>query len=149
MEITGTVSRILAQKPATVWSISPDKTVFDAIQLMAEKNVGAIPVIEHDRLLGILSERDYTRKVILRGKSSRETPVSDIMSKDLFVVHGDDSVEECMRLITEHRVRHLPVVDEDRLIGIVSIGDLVNWVISAQQATIDHLERYITGDYPA
>jgi CBS domain-containing protein len=149
MEITGTVSRILAQKPATVWSIAPKKTVFDAIQLMAEKNVGALPVIDQDRLLGVISERDYTRKVILKGKSSRETPVEDIMTRELFTAHANDNVTDCMRRMTEHRVRHLPVMDGSRLVGILSIGDLVNWVISAQQVTIDHLERYITGGYPA
>jgi CBS domain-containing protein len=149
MEITGTVSRILAQKPATVWTISPQHTVYDAIQMMAEKNVGALPVVEQGELVGLISERDYTRKVILRGRSSRETPVAEIMSQDLFTAHLDDSVEECMRIMTERRVRHLPVLDQDRLTGIISIGDLVNFMISAQQATIDHLERYITGGYPA
>jgi CBS domain-containing protein len=149
MEIAGTVSRILAQKPASVWSISPQTMVYDAIALMAEKNCGALPVVENGRLLGVISERDYSRKVILKGKSSRETPVRDIMATDLFVAHPEDSVTDCMRVMTERRVRHLPVMDGNRLIGIVSIGDLVNWTISAQQATIDHLERYITGDYPA
>jgi CBS domain-containing protein len=149
MAVSGRVSAILAQKKvSTVWSIPPNAMVIDAIQLMDEKNVGALTVVENDTLVGIVSERDYTRKVILKGRSSKETPVSDIMTKQLLTVNPSRTVTECMRLMTEKRVRHLPVLEGSNLIGILSIGDVVNWFISAQTATIDNLERYITGDYP-
>jgi CBS domain-containing protein len=149
MEIAGSVSAILAHKGSAVWSIAPNATVFDAIQLMADKNVGALPVVENGRLAGIISERDYTRKVILKGKSSKETPVSDIMTQGLVTADAGDSVTECMRVMTEKRIRHLPVMEGSKMIGLVSIGDLVRRIISAQTATIDNLEKYITGDYPA
>lgn len=149
MQVTGTVSAILARKGPHVWSIAPNSTVFNAIQLMAEKNVGALTVVDNATLLGIISERDYIRKVILKGKSSKETPVRDIMTEQLLTVNPSDSVTECMRVMTEKRVRHLPVLEGAKLVGILSIGDLLNWVISAQTATIDNLERYITGDYPS
>jgi CBS domain-containing protein len=149
MEIAGSVGGILAQKGSAVWSIAPNAMVFDAIQLMAEKNVGALPVVEDGKLVGIISERDYTRKVILKGKSSKETPIKDIMTQELLTVHPGDSISECMHLMTDRRVRHLPVIEEDKLVGLVSIGDLVRRIISAQSATIDNLEKYITGDYPA
>ena len=149
MEIAGSVSAILAHKGSAVWSIAPNATVFDAIQLMADKNVGALPVVENGRLVGIISERDYTRKVILKGKSSKETPVRDIMTQELVTAHPGDSINECMHVMTEKRVRHLPVMEGSKMIGLVSIGDLVRRIISAQTATIDNLEKYITGDYPA
>ncbi len=149
MEVSGRVSAILAQKKAsTVWSIGPNAMVIDAIQLMDAKNVGALPVVENGTLVGIVSERDYTRKVILKGRSSKETPVSDIMTEQLLTVNPNESVTECMRIMTEKRVRHLPVLEGSNLVGILSIGDVVNWFISAQTATIDNLERYVTGDYP-
>jgi CBS domain-containing protein len=116
---------------------------------MADKNVGALPVVEDGRLAGIISERDYTRKVILKGKSSKETPVRDIMTQELITARSGDSVTECMRVMTDKRIRHLPVMDGSKIIGLVSIGDLVRRIISAQTATIDNLEKYITGDYPA
>jgi CBS domain-containing protein len=149
MEISGTVGAILAHKGSAVWSIAPNSTVFDAIQLMADKNVGALPVVENGELVGIISERDYTRKVILKGKSSKDTPVRDIMTKEPVIVHLGDSVDECMHMMTEKRVRHLPVFEGAKMVGILSIGDLVRRIISAQTATIDNLEKYITGDYPA
>jgi CBS domain-containing protein len=123
--------------------------VFDAIQLMADKNVGALPVIDNGKLVGIISERDYTRKVILKGKSSKETPVRDIMTSELVTVHPGDTVSECMQMMTDKRVRHLPVLEGANMVGLVSIGDLVRRIISAQTATIDNLEKYIHGDYPA
>jgi len=123
--------------------------VIDVIRLMDEKNVGALPVVDKGSLVGIVSERDYTRKVILKGRSAKETPVSDIMTRKVLTVTPSDSVTECMRLMTEKHVRHLPVVEGTELVGILSIGDVVNWLLSAQTATIDHLERYITGGYPA
>ena len=149
MEIAGSVGGILASKGSAVWSIAPNAMVFDAIQLMAEKNVGALPVVEDGKLVGMVSERDYTRKVILKGKSSKETPIKDIMTQELLTVHPGDSINECMHLMTDKRVRHLPVIEDDKMVGLVSIGDLVRRTISAQTATIDNLEKYITGDYPA
>ena len=144
MEVSGRVSAILAHKKAsTVWSIGPNAMVIDAIQLMGEKNVGALPVVDNGTLVGIVSERDYTRKVILKGRSSKETPVSDIMTAQLLTVTPSDHVIECMWIMTEKRVRHLPVLEGTNLVGILSIGDVVNWFITAQTATIDDLERYI------
>jgi CBS domain-containing protein len=149
MQVSGRVSAILAHKKAsTVWSIGPNAMVIDAIQLMDEKNVGALPVVDNGTLVGIVSERDYIRKVILKGRSSKETPVRDIMSEQLLTVNPSDSITECMRIMTDKRVRHLPVLEGSNLVGILSIGDVVNWFISAHTATIDNLERYITGDYP-
>lgn len=148
MEITTTIESILDRKGSGVWSVSPDNSVFEAISLMAEKNIGALPVLEGDRLVGMISERDYARKVILLGRGSRETAVSEIMTRNLRTVSLDDSVQECMQLMTENRFRHLPVVQEDKLIGLISIGDCVNWIISAQNAAIDDLERFVTGAYP-
>ena len=145
MKIAGTISGILAKKGSTVWSILPAATVFDAIALMADKNIGALPVVENDRLIGIISERDYTRKVILKGKSSKETRVEEIMTRDLVTAKPSDTVVDCMRVMTEERVRHLPVMEGAKMIGVLSIGDLVKWLISAQAATIDNLEQYITG----
>src|ERR1700722_3077731 len=149
MEIAGSISAILAHKGSAVWSIAPNTMVFDAIQLMADKHVGGCPVVENDRLVGIISERDYTRKVILKGKSSKETPVRDIMTLEIVTAHPGDSITECMHVMTEKRIRHLPVLDGAKMVGLVSIGDLVRRTISAQTATIDNLEKYITGDYPA
>jgi CBS domain-containing protein len=150
MNVSGNVSAILAHKKiSTVWSIGPDVLVNDVIRLMDEKNVGALPVVDKGALVGIVSERDYTRKVILKGRSSKDSAVSDIMTKKVLTVSPTDSVTECMRIMTEKRVRHLPVLEGTNLVGILSIGDVVNWLLSAQTATIDHLERYITGGYPA
>ena len=145
--MTGFISEILSHKNGTVWTIAPSATVFEAIQMMAEKNVGALLVLERGKLLGVISERDYTRKVALKGKSSKETPVREIVSGNVITVTPQHTVEACMRLMTEHRVRHLPVVDGDGILGVVSIGDLVNSIISAQHSTINQLETYITG-YP-
>jgi CBS domain-containing protein len=147
MNPNGTISEILNSKGTTVWSISPDATVFDAIELMADKNIGALLVTEADKLVGILTERDYTRKVALKGKVSKQTAVREILSGDVIRITPDHTVEECMRLMTDHRVRHLPVLDGDRILGVVSIGDLVNWIISAQTSTIQQLQTYIAG-YP-
>lgn len=147
MNAIGTIGEILNHKGASVWSIGPEATVFEAIQLMADKNIGALLVTDKNRLIGILSERDYTRKVALRGKSSKQTAVKEILSGQVIHVSPSHTVEECMRLMTDHRVRHLPVLDKDRILGVVSIGDLVNWIISAQSTTIHQLQTYITG-YP-
>jgi CBS domain-containing protein len=144
---TGSISDILEHKGNAVWTVSPDNTVFEAIQLMSEKNVGALLVTERGRLIGIVSERDYTRKVALKGKTSKDLRVRDIISDKVVSVTPQYTVEECMRAMTENRVRHLPVLDGETLIGVVSIGDLVNWIISAQSTTIRQLETYISG-YP-
>jgi len=145
---SGSISEILDHKGNAVWTVSPDNTVFEAIQLMSEKNIGALLVTERGKLVGIVSERDYTRKVALKGKTSKDLRVRDIISDQVLSVAPQHTVEECMRLMTENRVRHLPVLDGERLMGVVSIGDLVNWTISAQSTTIRQLETYISG-YPA
>ncbi|HEX5235340.1 MAG TPA: CBS domain-containing protein [Silvibacterium sp.] len=143
MELTGKIGSLLEKKTGPVWSLTPAATAYDAIAVMAEKQVGALPILEGEILLGIVSERDYARKVILKGKSSRETPVTEIMSAPVLTVTPSHTVEECMRIVTERRIRHLPVVDNGRIVGIVSVGDLVKWTITAQQETISSLEAYI------
>jgi CBS domain-containing protein len=148
MNISGTIDSILNDKGTTIWAVDPDDTVFEAIQLMADKNIGALLVMRDDRLIGIFSERDYTRKVVLKGKSSRETAVREIISTPVISVEPGDSVENCMRIMTENRVRHLPVMVGKNVVGIVSIGDLVNWIISAQHMALNQMEDYITGKYP-
>jgi CBS domain-containing protein len=149
MQIGGKARAILAQKRvSSVWTIDPNASVIDAIRLMDEKNVGALPVVDNGRLVGIVSERDYTRKVILKERCSQEILVSEIMTEQLLTVAPSDSVTECMRIMTEKRVRHLPVLEGTDLVGILSIRDVVNWLISAQTATIDSLQHYITGHYP-
>ena len=145
MNPIGTINEILTQKGTTVWRISPEATVFEAIQMMADKNIGALLVTQADRLVGILTERDYTRKVALKGKSSKQTAVKEILSGQVVHVTPDHTVEECMRLMTDHRVRHLPVLEAERIVGVVSIGDLVNWIITAQSSTINQLQTYISG----
>jgi CBS domain-containing protein len=145
MTPVGTIREIISHKGTAAWAISPESTVFDAIQLMAEKNIGALLVTKDGKLLGIVSERDYTRKVAIKGRSSKETKVREILSGHVIHVTPEHSVEECMRLMTEHRVRHLPVLDGEKIAGVISIGDLVNWIISAQSSTIHQLETYITG----
>ena len=150
MNIGGNVGAILAHKKVSrVWSVGPNAMVGDVIQLMDEKNVGALPVVDKGELLGIVSERDCTRRVILKGKSFKETPVSDIMTKQVLTVTPADSITECMEIMTANRVRHLPVLEGNNIVGILSIGDVLKWLLSAQTATIDQLESYITGSYPA
>jgi CBS domain-containing protein len=139
------VAHLLHAKGHAVWSIPPDASVYEAIKLMADKGVGALLVMEGQKLVGIVSERDYARKVILQGKSSRDTPVRDIMTDKVFYVRPEQTVEECMALMTAQRIRHLPVLDGDRVIGVVSIGDLVRAVISEQEVRIQQLEQYIMG----
>ena len=144
-ELTSTISAILRNKGGEVWSITPTASVYEAVEMMAEKQVGALPVVEQDQLRGILSERDYARKIILLGRSSKDTPIADIMTADPITVTPQHTVAACMRIVTDKRIRHLPVVESGRLTGMISIGDLVNWVISEQQETIRHLEAYISG----
>ena len=148
MHIPGTIDSLLNQKKSPVWSIAPEATVFDAIKLMSDKNIGALPVMSGDRLVGMFSERDYTRKVVLKGKASKSTAVQEIISTPVISVGRAHTVAECMRLMTEHRVRHLPVLEERKVVGIVSIGDLVNWTISAQHVALEQMEDYISGKYP-
>jgi CBS domain-containing protein len=145
MNTVGQIREILTAKGSQVWQIAPEASVLEAIQLMADKNVGALLVTRDDRLVGIISERDYTRKVILKGRASKDTRVEEVLSDRVIQVSPDHSVEECLRLMTEHRVRHLPVLEAGRIVGVVSIGDLVNWIISAQHSTIQQLQTYITG----
>jgi len=144
-ELTSTISAILKNKSGEVWSTTPDTSVYEAIEMMAQRGLGALPVMEQGQLRGILSERDYARKIILMGRSSKETPVSDIMTANPITVTPQQTVVECMRIVTDKRIRHLPVVENGRLTGMISIGDLVNWVISEQEQTIRHLEAYISG----
>lgn len=150
MKITEPISSLLADRlPGNIWRVSPDDTVFDAIKLMSEKNVGAVLVMTDEKLVGIVSERDYARKVILRGRSSRETSVRDVMTAEIICIEPTVSIESAMGLITQNHIRHLPVVTQGKLVGIVSIGDLVKRIISAQDAMIGQLENYVTGAYPA
>jgi CBS domain-containing protein len=140
-----TVSEILQRKGSTVWSISPESTVFEALQLMSEKNLGAVLVLKNDRVVGIMSERDYARKIILHGKHSKDTLVKEIMSSMVIYVNTSLSVEECMALMINKRIRHLPVIENGRLSGIISIGDVVDAVIDEKKFIIDQLVHYITG----
>ncbi|MBV9618725.1 MAG: CBS domain-containing protein [Verrucomicrobia bacterium] len=147
MDVSGNISAVLGQKQSEIFSVTPDTCVDDAVRMMDEKNIGAVLVMKGNKLVGMLSERDYTRKVMLRGKKSSETKVSEIMSTNLTVTNRNEGVEECLRAMTDKRFRHLPVLDGGKVIGIVSIGDLVKHVIASQSATIAHLESYISGGY--
>jgi CBS domain-containing protein len=143
------VELILRRKGSEVYSISPDAMVYEALEKLAEKNVGALVVLDGTEMVGVLSERDYVRKVILKGFSSREIHVSRIMTSPVVTVDPKTTVDECMQLMTGHRTRHLPIVEKGRPAGLVSIGDLVNWIMTAQDQVIHQLEDYITGKYPA
>ena len=145
MKTTYPISSLLHQKTSALWSVAPDSTVFDAIKIMAEKNIGALLVMSGDKLAGVFTERDYTRKIALHGKSSRDTRVAEVMTGNVTTISPDDYLEDGMRLMTEQRVRHLPVVEGTRVVGIISIGDLVNWTINTQSAEIEQLEQYIAG----
>lgn len=139
---------ILRRKPGAVYSVAQDASVYDAVAKMSDKQVGALLVLEGGKLAGIVSERDYARKVILKGKSSRDTRVGEIMSAPVISVTPDTPVSHCMRLMSSHRIRHLAVLEGERIAGVVSIGDLVNWLIESQEETIRQLESYINGSYP-
>ena len=148
MNIFDPVSAVLDQKGREIFSVSPETTVLEAIQFMADKNVGALLVMRGEELIGIVSERDYTRKVILKGRASRDTNVSEIMGSPPRTVAPTNTVEDCMRIMTVERVRHLPVVDHGKVTGVLSIGNLVNWIILAQSAQISQLQNYVAGQYP-
>ena len=149
MQTNYPISSLLHHKSSAIWSVAPETTVFDAIRLMADKNIGALLVLADGRLAGIFTERDYTRKIALQGKSSRDTHVREVATTKCVTVAPTDSVQDCMRLMTENRVRHLPVVQDGKVTGIVSIGDVVNWTISTQDAKIEQMERYIAGGVAA
>ncbi len=138
-----TATQLLAGKDSVIWSITPDSTVLDAIKLMGEKEIGALIVTEGNTLVGIVSERDYARKVILKGKESHSTSISEIMSANVVSVSPGESIENCMSLMTKHKIRHLPVMERGRVTGVLSIGDLVKAIIAEQSDTIAHLEEYI------
>jgi len=149
MEITDSVATILQHKVhASIQAVAPTTFVFDAIKLMADRNIGCVLVMDGGSLLGILSERDYTRKVVLQGRSSKTTTVREIMTCDVICVTPKHGVEETLRIVTENRVRHLPVKDGERIVGLISIGDLVKWVINAQRSALSQLEAYVAGGYP-
>jgi len=139
------ISTLLHHKAAALWSIAPEATVFEAIKLMADKNIGSVLVLSGGRLVGVFTERDYTRKIALEGKSSKDTRVGDIVSSQVVSVTPHHSIEDCMKLMTEKRVRHLPVLEGEKVVGLVSIGDLVNWIISTQSAAIEQMAQYIAG----
>jgi CBS domain-containing protein len=148
MDLVDTVRSVLKQKGQDIWSVSPEAWVYDAVEMMADKHVGALLVISEGRLVGVISERDYARKVILQGKSSKQTQVKEIMTSPVIFVVPEHSVEDCMRVMTNSRIRHLPVVENEKVLGLVSIGDLVKWIISAQEETIHQLKHYIADSYP-
>ena len=148
MKIHDRISAILSRKSSDIWSIPLDASVYSAIEMMADRHVGALLVIDGGRLVGIVSERDYARKVILMGRSSKDTFVREIMTPSPKTVCFDCCVEDAMRTMTSNRIRHLPVVDNDKVVGMLSIGDIVDFIIASQDQAIEHLEHYITGQYP-
>ena len=148
MNLSDTIAMVLKEKGQNIWSLDPEALVYDAIEMMANKHVGALLVTSDGKLVGIISERDYARKVILQERSSKQTQVKEIMTSSVIVVRPDQTIEDCMRLMTENRIRHLPVVENEKVLGVVSIGDLVKWVVSAQAETIHQLQHYIAGGYP-
>ena len=141
------VKEILDAKGDKVWTIGPEAKVIDAFKIMAEKQVGALVVVEKDRVVGIISERDYARKVVLEGKTSKDTPVKDIMTSPVYGVRRESTAEECMALMTNKHIRHLPVCENDKLLGVVSIGDVVKSIMTQRKITIENLQNYIMGKY--
>jgi CBS domain-containing protein len=148
MGIHGTVYDILHNKGGEIWTTGLEGSVYDAIRLMGERNIGALVAVDNDEVVGVLSERDYSRKVVLQGRTSRDTKVGEIISRPAITVQTKDGIEKCMQLMTKNRIRHLPVVDDGGLVGLISMGDLVSWVMQSQRHTIEQLQCYISGDYP-
>jgi CBS domain-containing protein len=149
MKLYHPISGILERKGWEVWSVAPTAPVFEAVLRMSQARVGALLVLDRGKLAGIISERDYARKVILEGKSSKDTLVLEIMTAPVITVSTAATVDECMQLMTDHRIRHLPVLDGPRVVGVISIGDLVQWIISAHEGMVEQLSNYIAGRYPA
>jgi CBS domain-containing protein len=148
IKMSGTVGSVLKHKGSQIWFVTPDQTVYEAIEKMADKAVGALLVISDGKLVGIISERDYARKVILKGRSSRTTFVKEIMTSSVISVTSGQPVDECMDIMTRNRIRHLPIIENEKVLGVISIGDLVKWVVSEQEQTIEHLQNYISSNYP-
>ena len=142
-----TIAQLLNAKGDQIWSVEPKATIFEALEIMSEKEIGALLVMEDGKLTGIFSERDYARKVILKGKSSKETPVGELMTKKVFYIDSQKTLNDCMAMMTAKRIRHVPVIEDNQVMGIVTIGDVVNQIISEQEVTINHLENYITGSH--
>ena len=142
-----TIAQLLNTKGNQIWSVEPKATIFEALEIMSEKEIGALLVMENGKLTGIFSERDYARKVILKGKSSKETPVGELMTKKVFYMDPQKTINDCMAMMTAKRIRHVPVIEDNQVVGIVTIGDVVNQIISEQEVTINHLENYITGSH--